>query len=747
MKKLISLLLSTVILTGSITAAHISGPTAVYAAEPALTSAVGDMELIYATWSDDSNAAAAAVYYKKSTDTSYTVVDAPLVRQNGTGGRVDVPGLAAGSYDIRIVTSDGTTLARKDIPVEADDRSGYAHFNYTSGIGGYNDDGTPKSNAKILYVTNENKNTVTLNDRTGIGNILKNASEISTPLIVRIIGKVDTQTRDSDGTKTTDINNGVVALNGLTDKEMTADSYFNMLDVAQGKNITVEGIGDDAVIEKWGFTWSKCESIEVKNLNFTKYPEDACSTANSSKRIWFHENTFDVGENKYDLTEEQDKHEGDGSTDINGATYVTLSYNRYNNCHKTSLHGGSDSAATQYNITWHHNYMNQSSSRMPLVRHANVHSYNNYFYKGSKCIDARASAWVLSEANYFDNCSKALLTTASSSQGNPVIKSWNDVFSSSGTSDGAGTIHIAAARDEVYTESANKESYHNFDTNTSKFYYDSTNKASDVTNLTDAEQAKADCIALSGVLVSENVLEGSEDTGSGEISTETTTQEPETETTTSSLIPLDETKYDNNTILTDTSHFKVVDCQNESIVKINESGYVQFSLSGRANVTISYKCGSGNSSKSAACVLNGQQSPMLAGGSSSTSDFTVTDLAAGTYKITAVVNGTTTVQIAAITVDYIGGETTTESTTETTTQETESTTEPTTGVDYMYGDADCSGTLTANDAAAVLKKALDSSFITILESKGAPITALDMNGDGNITADDAAYILALVLNP
>lgn len=45
--------------------------------------------------------------------------------------------------------------------ITAYDRSGYAHFNYTSGVGAYNDDGTPKANAQIIYVTEATKNTVT----------------------------------------------------------------------------------------------------------------------------------------------------------------------------------------------------------------------------------------------------------------------------------------------------------------------------------------------------------------------------------------------------------------------------------------------------------------------------------------------------------------------------------------------------------------------------------------------------------
>ena len=202
------------------------------------------------------------VSYKKTTENNYTKVDSELIRNSE--GRVDIPGLAKNTeYTIKLVGTDGTT-AYYNVTTKANDRSGYAFFNH-SGIGAYNEDGTLKSNADVIYVTNETKNTVTYNGLTGIGNILKNASRISKPLAVRIIGTIDTQTRDADGTKTTDINNGVVAIDGLTDKIISngKDSYFNMLDVTGSKGgLTVEGSGEDANILKWGFTFkSNCQDV------------------------------------------------------------------------------------------------------------------------------------------------------------------------------------------------------------------------------------------------------------------------------------------------------------------------------------------------------------------------------------------------------------------------------------------------------------------------------------------------------
>lgn len=492
-------------------------------------------ESLYVIWENDGDAENAKVYVKRSSENEYSVLDAELVRKTENGGRADAVGLAEGSYDIKVVLSNGTELVREGINVDSYDRSGYAHFGSTAGVGAYNDDGTPKANADIIYVDNENKNDVEYNGKKGIASILASASSFKNPLIVRFVGTVDTQSRDEDGTKTTDIKKGVIAINGLTDRvtinpndPKNDDSYLNMCDITSAKNITLEGIGADTVIEKWGFTFYRSSYIEVRNLRFAKYPEDACSfigdknNPSSGSHVWLHNCTFDKGENKYDVTYEQDKHEGDGSTDIAWYSNITIAYNRFNDCHKTSLNGNGDSVK-QYNITWHHNYFNNCGSRMPLVRQSNVHSYNNYFYNtGNACIDARASAWVFSEANYFEKCSNAYRTTQNSTEGDPIIKSFNDVRDHSTVTDNAKTINYAETRGETYTLASNKNPYPNFDTDEKVFYYK--NGASDVELMQTAEEAKKTCIAQSGVM-----------TAGSDVPTVQPTVETTTETTTYSV--------------------------------------------------------------------------------------------------------------------------------------------------------------------------------------------------------------------
>lgn len=571
--------LTSIVLTAGFFASVFSGINV--AAASSLISVGGWYETAYAEWSGESNESAAKAEYRITGTEAYTEVDEELVRSLDNGnGRVDIPGLEPNYYDLRITAGDGTVF-NEQVKVVAYDRSGFAHYN-NSGVGAYNDDGTLKSNADVLYVTNETKNTIKYGSYTGIGNILKNAGKISKPLAVRIIGKVDTQTRDSDGTKTTDKNNGIVAINGLTDTDMGNDSYFNMLDISGAKNITIEGIGTDAEIEKWGMMFKNASSgCEVRNLTFAKYPEDACSVEgsgySSTKYFWFHHNTFYTGENKYDLTDEQDKHEGDGTMDLKRCGNVTVSYNQVINCHKTSLNGGSDSNE-QYHITYHHNFFNGSSSRMPLTRHADIHTYNNYFLNASTaCIDARASACVLSENNYFENSNNIYRITNNTSQGDPIIKAVGDYIDNSSFTD-SELIFDDILRTEKYSVSSNKNKFANFDTDPSMFYYDEANGKSDVMYLTDAQTAKENALVYTGVLANDaQVIDITNITApittttttttttitttTTETTTETTTTtttedttttaETTTETTTAEPVPIDN-KYgdaDNNGIV------------------------------------------------------------------------------------------------------------------------------------------------------------------------------------------------------
>ena len=448
-----------------------------------LVESKGLSETAYVIWKD-ANPASAKAYYKKSSDTNYTVVDSELIRNIGNGqARVDVLGLAAGTYDIKITVGSGGEFVCSNISVNSYDRSGYAHFGYTSGVGAYNDDGTLKSNVKVVYITEATKNTAG-------GGVVKALQ--SGNVCVRIIGRVTTDTRKSASTW----DGKYTKISGLREGANSGEgTLWGLCEVSKKSNITFEGVGSDAEIYQWGVSFKRCNSIEVRNLTFTNYPEDACEFNGGSNdemtqygNYWVHNNVFNQGMRYFDDSTDGDKKEGDGAIDLKYCHNATYSYNKVANCHKTGLIGGSDKNE-QKNITFHHNYFYKNSSRMPLGRSANMHYYNNYYESiGGTCMSIRGNGYVFSEANYFYKSKNPFEIKSGG-----AVKSFNDVL------DGcSGTQSQVKVTDRTKAISNNCVYGTSFDTDSSKFYYDSSNKVSKVRYLTSAQQAKTDCVQLAG---------------------------------------------------------------------------------------------------------------------------------------------------------------------------------------------------------------------------------------------------------
>ena len=66
---------------------------------------------------------------------------------------------------------------------------------------------------------------------------------------------------------------------------------------------------------------------------------------------------------------------------------------------------------------------------------------------------------------------------------------------------------------------------------------------------------------------------------------------------------------------------------------------------------------------------------------------------------------------------------------------------------FNYGDANADEKITAADAAEVLQKVLDASFVTGIETQGGDyMLSLDVSADGKLTAQDASVILQKTLD-
>ncbi len=464
--------------------------------------------------------------YVSADGTNFTEIDAPLIRSYDSYVRVDAVGIVAGDYVIKVealaggaVIAEGTT---ESLTVTNYDRSGYAHFNNTEGVGAYNDDGTLKDNAIVLYVTDANKDTVSVTSKDGttvegIGNILNSTgrdvgtganskgglpntnseiirklAEDGTPLVVRIIGNVTAPA-------------GVTAYDSI-DYGGTTDDNGYMARMMDGKNITIEGIGSDAVINGWGIHFMATanyldygKNFEVRNISFMNVPEDCVGMEGVQEgdvlnapveRCWIHDCEFHAP--TIANPAESDKNGGDGACDFKRGQYFTNSYCIYYGYHKTNLVGGSDSNK-QYHITYHHNYWKDCDSRGPLARQANIHMYNNVFDgQTSYCMNPRANAYIFSEYNLFYQCKNPMQIKSG------AIKSYNDSISCC-----YEDIQRTIVTDKSQTVS-NNNLYPTFDTDATLSYI----PAGDYILQEDVTEAKKVVMAYAGVLKDDPVTPG-----------------------------------------------------------------------------------------------------------------------------------------------------------------------------------------------------------------------------------------------
>ena len=475
-----------------------NGQFASVAGHVEITEACGWQESLYLKWNPFDNAESYNVYVKGGQYPDYTRIDRELVRDYGTYARADVPGLiAANGYSVKVVPVTGghevesAASEATGINVANYSREGFAHLNY-QGIGAYNDNGTLKNNAKVLYITSKTAKTITtkvmvgskLSEVTGLQSIIDayQKGTDTTPLAIRIIGKISKDDLDHISSSS----------EGLQVKGRNAYSEMN---------ITIEGIGDDATISGFGMLVRNCKSVEIRNLAIMLCLDDCISLDTNNSNIWIHNMDFFYGNTGGDA----DQAKGDGTADLKGGTkYVTFSYNRFWDSGKSSLCGmGGDDA--NY-ITYHHNWFDHSDSRHPRIRCMSVHIWNNYYDGVAKYgVGATTGASAFVEANYFRNCNKPMLISMQgsdigsdgkgtfSSEDGGIIKSYKNIFTEKSknfkyvtyqTNNVEFDAYEATTRDETVpgTVTAKKggTTYDNFDTDASLMYAYTPHSAVDV---------------------------------------------------------------------------------------------------------------------------------------------------------------------------------------------------------------------------------------------------------------------------
>ena len=389
-----------------------------------LTEARGWNETAYVTFLPYANAAGYNVYIKGGRLKEYAPVDRQLIRNYGAYLRADVVGIvAADDYAIRVVPLNSQqqeiTAAAAEataLRVAAYDRSGFAHMGQAEGIGAYNNDGSLKAEARVVYVDRHNARSVQLDivsDKKGKLTTYTGLQQIvygyqkgyeTRPLAIRLIGTIT----DAD-----------------TDELLSSAEGLQVKGAAayQPMNITIEGIGNDAVTRGFGFLIRNCASVELRNFANMLCRDDAVSLDTKNEHVWVHNLDLYYGKPGKDA----DQVKGDGTIDIKAnSRYITVSYNHFYDNGKSSLCGMTSETGPNW-ITYHHNWFDHSDSRHPRIRTMSIHAYNNYFDGNAKYgVGAALSSNAFVEANYFRNCKYPMLISL---QGSDVASGGKGTFS------------------------------------------------------------------------------------------------------------------------------------------------------------------------------------------------------------------------------------------------------------------------------------------------------------------------------
>ena len=450
-----------------------------------ITEAKGWQESAYLKWAPFEGASSYNVYVDNKK------IDAQLVRQYKSYYRADVLGLKEGTYSVKVVpvNADGAEIAgantASNLVVKSYNREGFAHFKY-DGVGAYNNDGTLKAGAKVLYITARSAKTVSttvntgkLETITGLQSIIDAYSKgkDKTPIAFRFIGKIS-----------------------LSDLDHISSSAEGLQIKGAKMNMTFEGVGDDATVYGFGFLLRNATSVEFRNLAIMRCLDDAMSLDTNNSHVWIH--NMDLFYGKKGSAADQAK--GDGTVDIKGdSKYVTVAYNRFWDNGKASMCGMTSESGENW-ITYHHNWFDHSDSRMARIRTMSVHMYNNYYQHNDVYgIGATKGSSVFMESNYFDAVKRPIMSSKQgtdamgdgtfSGENGGLIKAYGNVFANKPDNFSYITYANNNTSFDAYEVSAPSEqvpssvktlvggtSYNNFDTNSSLMYTYAADKAEDV---------------------------------------------------------------------------------------------------------------------------------------------------------------------------------------------------------------------------------------------------------------------------
>lgn len=241
---------------------------------------------------------------------------------------------------------------------------------------------------------------VTVSTGTQLNAALCGRSSMSEPIVIKVNGTISHSNTTSQGCNT----------------------QADVIEIKKMSNISIIGVGTNALFEEMGIHVREASNVIIQNVHIRNVKKSGSPTSNGGDaigmesgvdRVWIDHNWLEASGGEKDGY--------DSLLDMkSGVTNVTVSYNLFNDSSRAGLIGSSDSDNENTNITFHHNWYKNIEQRTPLIRHALVHVYNNYWSNTTQdymfhAINSRMNAKALVESNYFYNVNNPLIASDDSS--------------------------------------------------------------------------------------------------------------------------------------------------------------------------------------------------------------------------------------------------------------------------------------------------------------------------------------------
>ncbi|WP_196160730.1 pectate trisaccharide-lyase [Reinekea sp. G2M2-21] len=247
-------------------------------------------------------------------------------------------------------------------------------FAGTGGFASLNGGTTGGAGGQVVYATSG----------TEIHAAICNRASNDTPIIIHVAGTIN---------------------HGNTFKQTgscnTADGVIELKDI---NNVSIIGVGSGVLFDELGIHIRNSSNIILQNLHVRNVKKSGSPTSNGGDAIGMESDVSNVWVDHVTLEAQGGESDGyDALFDMKAGTkYVTLSYSILRNSGRGGLVGSSDSDTNNGPVTFHHNLYQNIDSRLPLLRGATAHAYNN-FYEGinKSGMNPRIGGQIKAEHNVF----------------------------------------------------------------------------------------------------------------------------------------------------------------------------------------------------------------------------------------------------------------------------------------------------------------------------------------------------------